>query len=370
MKQWMTSTSGPNQKTPMPSSMPSSTPSRGSQFQSGDLTRVFVTNPDDKLVGVLVTIFDGNSYDDMFRTVQPTTVPGERINTYSVGCSPIVELPKYVSSSEPLTNEVWQGLVDDLRQVERDSVVFNWECCSACGDHAFPSNGTMQFMGWAVDCGHTVMCSDFSLKSLILEWSEEHLGPSPFIQLPDGCNSQFKIEFFPTQLQQTGVPQQLQVVGDLCLENGFAVVQAMSNTILYTIKPDVGTSRYTLKVLTVVSQHDGGQPADDQKCSIVSESSDVMKRGFAGHVMLNYESGGQLVTSMGHWIELTRINTSLEAVMRTAAKNFGDDEVSDFRREYEMQATDNDRYECIQRRSKAMVSKSMPSQMKCRTKYG
>merc|ERR1712137_1367362 len=182
-------------------------------------------------------------------------------------------------------------------------------------------------------------------------------GPNPFIQLPTGCNSQFKIEFFPTQLQQEGVPQQLQVVGDLCTENGFAVVQAMSNTILYTLKPDrKGTSRYTLNVLTVVSEHDGGRLSEDrQKCSIVSESSDVMKSGFAGHVMLNYDSGGQLVTSMGHWIELTRINTSLEAVLRVAQHNFGQSELALLQEDLGMQNSDRDREECMQKWAKKHI---------------
>merc|ERR1711879_682535 len=273
-------------------------------------------------------------------------------------------------------------LVEDIQSVEADSVVFNWECCSGCGDNCFPGcsiparqrapqqgSPTMLLMGLALRRGHTVMCSDFSLKSLLAEWSEQHLGPNPFKQVGQ-CNHQFKLEFIPSDLQGEDVPQQLQVVGELCTERGEAVVSALSNTIVYTVKPDrQATDVYDLKVLTIVSDFASTSAPipDHMKCSVGNGSN--QKRGAAGHVVLTYKSGGQLVTSMGHWIELSRIDTSLDAVMRAAEHNFGAEEVADFQREYAMQRTDSARYECVQRHSKAMVSKSMPSQMKCRTKF-
>merc|ERR1712151_426598 len=185
-----------------------------------------------------------------------------------------------------------------------------------------------------------------------------------------GCDHQFKLEFIPSELQQEFVPQQLQVVGELCTEKGEAVVTALSDTILYTVKPDrQATDLYDLKVLTIVSDFAGGsgQISDHMKCSVGNGTN--QKRGAAGHVVLTYKSGGQLVTSMGHWIELSRIDTSLDAVMRAAAHNFGAAEVADFQREYAAQTTEAERYECVQKRSKALVSKSMPSQMRCRTKF-
>lgn len=89
---------------------------------------------------------------------------------------------------------------------------------------------TMQAMGFALRSGFTVMCSDFSLKSLIHEWSEEHLGPNPFLKVGE-CDSQFCLEFVPSELQHEDVPQQLQVVGELCADKGKAVVNAMGCTI-------------------------------------------------------------------------------------------------------------------------------------------
>jgi len=226
----------------------------------------------------------------------------------------------------------------------------------------------MQFMALALRRGHTVMCSDFSLKSLIFEWSEEHLGPNPFVKVGE-CSDQFQLEFVPSDLQHEDVPQQLQVVGELCKDQGKAVVTALGGTILYTVNPKrQKTAQYDLKVLTVATAHGGMYPVtQDMMCSIGEGESE--RKGVAGHVTLTYSSGGQLVTSMGHWIELTRINTSLESVLRVAAHEFGDDEVRDMQREYASMGTDAERFECVQRRASSMVQKSVPTRMKCRTKF-
>merc|ERR1719160_135261 len=108
----------------------------------------------------------------------------------------------------------------------------------------------MEFMALVVHRGHTVLCSDFSLKSLIHEWSEQHLGPNPFIKVGE-IDRQFQLEFVPSDLAHEDVPQQLQVVGELCRDEGKAIVSAMADTILYTVDPKrAKTGMYDLKVLT------------------------------------------------------------------------------------------------------------------------
>jgi len=351
-------------------------------------------NLEHRLVGVIVTIFEGSSYDAMFREVRPTTVPGERISTYSISCSQVGKLHVFLASLVPIPEDqaMWRSLVEDVRQVPTDSVVFNWECCSGCGDHSFPCPGgscsqqtenqepqatspstTMQFMGFALRSSFTVMCSDFSLKSLIFDWSEEQLGPNPFVKVGE-CSSQFCLDFIPSELQNEDVPQQLQVVGELCADKGKAVVSAMGGTIVYTVNPNhKKTDLYDLKVLTVVTDC-GCQIPDNMKCAVGDHSgwwpfSQGQKRGAAGHVTLTYAEGGQLVTSMGHWIELTRVDASVESVMRTAMHNFGGDEADNFRRGYEAQLTEEDRSMWVQSNCQRYVTQSAPSRMKTRTKY-
>jgi len=327
---------------------------------------------DDKLVGVVVSIFSGCSYDPMFREVEPSTVPGERISTYSIGCRQVKLLHDYLVAAMPVP-DAWAGLVEDLRSVEPDSVIFNWECCDAVDKSGFPrcqdaptDDITMRFIGLALQNGFTVMCSDFSLKALITDWSEELLGPNPFLNIGE-TSGQVTLKFQASDLQNDEVPQQLQVVGQLCSERGSAVVQTLGGTIVYTVNPKrAATDAYTMKVLTVVSDLSSRVP-EHMQCSV--GEGDSVKRGAAAHVTLTYASGGQIITSMAHWIELTKIDTSVEAVMRTAAQEFGAAEVQSFQDEMNCLATEADRYECLQKRSKQLISKSAPTRMKQRTKF-
>lgn len=389
---------------------------------------------DDKLVAVVVTISNGSSYDEMFREHQPATVLGERVSTYSLDSCKVRDFYQYLSGTWTVASHQvgWRQLIDDISQVAADSVTFNWECCSGCSDSSFPccngssrrplgrlmertmsmtsANPAMNLMGLALRKGFTVMCSDFSLKALIAEWSEEQLGPNPFVKM-GSCSDQFQLEFLPEDLKNEEVPQQLQVVGELCAEQGKAVVTAMSDTIVYTVNPRRSpTDLYRLKILTVVGDYDGrgslAQSGDDDLCdqsefnhceqqleqnavSVLQNSSqtqqkqnrlpeammcsvgegDKAKRGMAGHVTLTYKSGGQLVTSMGHWIELTRIDTSLDGVLRVARRNFGMHEMETLQAEMDLQTTDYEREECVQTWAKNHISKSVPSRMKCRTKF-
>lgn len=432
-------------------------------------------NLNDKLVGVVVTIFEGSSYDEMFREIRPETVPGERVSTYSIGCRDVKLLHDFLSAVAPIPEDqpLWRCLVDDINHVSADSVTFNWECCSACGDRCFPcqdtdidSNAsdaplaqsqeswhcatctlenaaslsicaacntarppeqdsaenqaswrctactleneatasscvvcdsarpptlqfesdltlgesqrqrsqyepsqTMEFMALAVSRGHTVMCSDFSLKSLIHEWSEQHLGPNPFIKVGE-VSDQFELAFVASDLAHEDTPQQLQVVGELCRDQGKAVVKALGGTILYTVDPKRSkTGLYDLKVLTVVTGTSDGLPnlTEEMKCSI--GEGEGVRKGAAGHVTLTYQSGGQLVTSMGHWIELTRIDTNLDSVLRAAEHNFGAVEAADFRQEYYSKSSSFERSECLQKRAHKLVQQSVPTKMKCRTKF-
>jgi hypothetical protein len=350
----------------------------------------------DKLVGVILTIYNGSSYDEMFRKKKPETVSGQSVRTYVMSSVDAGQLHAYLSDAPiPQDQVLWQQLVEDMQRVSADGVVLNWECCSGCGDRNFPSStydgnfideafepepeaqaqcrpcgpasATMHLIGEVLRRGHTVICSDFSLKSLIWEWSEEHLGPNPFLKM-GGCDGKFQLDFDPADLKNDEVPQQLQVVGELCKDRGFAHVIAMADTIVYTVNPQrPHTDLYSLKVLTVATKHSGTQIPEHMKCSI--GQGDRRKRGTAGHVSLTYASGGQLIASMSHWIELTRVHTSFEEVCRVAAGDFGDSERGSFCEEYDNLPTQAEKDRCVQRRARSLISKSVPTRLKEKTKY-
>ena len=58
-------------------------------------------------------------------------------------------------------------------------------------------------------------------------------------------------------------------------------------------------------------------------------------KGTAGHVLLKYKSGGLLLTSMGHWIELLKIDTSDTTFFKVARETFGDAYANDLQIQYE-----------------------------------
>lgn len=85
-------------------------------------------------------------------------------------------------------------------------------------------------------------------------------------------------------------------------DGGKCHVAAMGGTILYSVDHTVKTDFYDLKILTVASNV---QVTEEKiKCRVGE------KVGSAGHVLLSYKSGGHLLTSMGHWIELMKVDTS------------------------------------------------------------
>ena len=58
-------------------------------------------------------------------------------------------------------------------------------------------------------------------------------------------------------------------------------------------------------------------------------------RGTAGHVLLKYKTGGLLLTSMGHWIELLKIDTSETTFFKVARETFGDEYAASLQVQYD-----------------------------------
>lgn len=60
-------------------------------------------------------------------------------------------------------------MIKNVKQLDPDCVVFNWECCSNYGGSNFPEgkDHLFDFVKFVIDKGHMTMFSDFSLKALI-----------------------------------------------------------------------------------------------------------------------------------------------------------------------------------------------------------
>lgn len=47
------------------------------------------------------------------------------------------------------------------------------------------------------------------------------------------------------------------------------------------------------------------------------------KKGTVGHALLKYKTGGILLLSAGHWIELSNLNVEINNLEEVAMKNYG-----------------------------------------------
>lgn len=149
-----------------------------------------------------------------------------------------------------------------------------------------------------------VMCSNFSLKALIKQWSEDRFGPNPFVKIGE-FGGTMRLDFDAARVAECPSAQ-LQRAGCLC-EGGSATVKALGGTIAYTVDAGVSksTNAYRLEVLTVATEMPGvstASLAQERTC----QAGD--REGAAGHVLLKYPSGGLLLVSASHWVELARFD--------------------------------------------------------------
>jgi hypothetical protein len=305
---------------------------------------------------VIVTICEGGSYDDLYRTVEQTSPsPDHSVALFEASFTDL-ELISSGNRSNPIVSEV----VGAIALVEPQSVVFNFECCGGCRGSScwqrsvITESSTMQFLKWALQQKHVVMFGDFSLMALISNWSEKVLGPNPFVDIGT-CDTEMTLKFNPETL--LACPNaQLQNVGRMCNE-GTSILHAMSGTIVYTVNPfKSDTPAYKLTVLTLATAH--------QSLSLQSAAYPAVTvgeySGTAGHVMLEYPSGGVIFASAGHWIELNRIDANEEGVLQAARLQLGEEYYSELQENLRSARDDEERDMYIQRSCQRVVQSSAP----------
>jgi len=317
------------------------------------------TDPKLELVAVIVTIYENSSYDPLFRQVPQKSDDG-RISVWQ--CDPsrikdilrVLKTEKTEESDKPELGE----LVKEIKEVDPENVVFNWECCGAFSDSGFGDfkSDIIDLMSYLISKGYMLMFSDFAMKALIADWNESLLGPNPFIKV-GVFGSSFDLKFKPASLKESPSVQ-LQKVGELC-ESGNACVHAMSSTIVFTIdwhKAD--TNKYKLEVLTVATRMDGFQVESMQnKCSIDEH------KGAAGHVVLKYPSGGTMLCSCGHWVELSKLDVNTASLLSVAESRYGASYRSNIESELQS-ASIQDRDEVVQKYARQFVQESAPCKVK------
>jgi hypothetical protein len=284
--------------------------------QTNDSELEIIPQPGGKdlpIVSVIVTICGGSSYDNIFRQI-PQEAPNGRISVYGLNPSSVEKLYNYMQIEKPTVSSedaLFSQLLSEIASVDKDSVLFNWECCSLWGEsgnYSFQPTITIEFMGFLLKRGHMVMCSDFAVKALINDWKESKLGPRLFSNVGE-CDNAIELKF-KAQVLKDCPSAQLNIVGDLCPE-GKACIHALGGTVVVGLDQALSdTNDFKLNVLTIATNM-------DYRDGPLAYSIDGQK-GTIGHALLEYPSGGILLISAGHWIELSNLNVNIDGLKKVA----------------------------------------------------
>jgi hypothetical protein len=216
-------------------------------------------------------------------------------------------------------NEIAEArkIVDIIHKFSNKNVIFNFECCSHLENHMFPQNKQrkkiiMNFIAQLVRHGYTLVFADFSVFSLINEWStcsnvgfaSMLLGECPFMIHKEKCNQCMHLEYAVDELIGSPIPQ-LQVLGKLS-ETGTCQLRAMEGTVVFG-KKEVCNPICLVSVYTTVTKYDTFTCC---KNSGVCSAVGIKETGFIGHAVATYPEGGKLILSAGHFCELSKIHTS------------------------------------------------------------
>lgn len=271
------------------------------------------------ILSVIVTISAGSSYDNLFREV-PQVAQSGRISLYSLNMDRIDEFSQHLMDFQSSKIDEIKNLGNEMEEVSPDAVLFNFECCSSCStnNYHFPQKGsTIKLINYLLERGHMVMCSDFAVRALVNDWGRK-LGPNPFVILGE-CRNFIELSFSPKALEESH-SKQLQMVGQLCPTGQTFIDDVWPRTVVFGIDTKkIENELYTLSVLTILSNTAGYDINSKKEYSWTIED----KTGPVGHVLLKYKTGGMLLLSAGHWIELSNLNVNIHNLEEVALRNYG-----------------------------------------------
>ncbi len=313
------------------------------------------------VVSVIVTICSGSSYDPLFSS-KPQKAPEGKVHLYtldpnlSLGVLDALE-GKPTSNQFKEVEDTLKKLVEDVKSVSAESVLFNYECCSGFCSSSKKSivrkEDNMKLIKFILDRKSMLMFSDFAVEALINDWDAHLLGPNPFKKLGE-CSTGMELNFIPNELKESSSVQ-LQLVGQLC-EKGSMKIHALSGTVVFGFKDEKKKNfpEFDCQLLTVVTKAGGFN--DLTNCEIAA------KRGTIGHVILNYKSGGSILLSSGHWIEMTKFDVDLGNLEKVAETYGGDFQMQYQNISKDKNVNDSQKYGMFQEMANCMIQQSAPCQ--------
>jgi hypothetical protein len=100
------------------------------QHAEGGQLRLLNDKPEDKdkkVVAVIVTLCTGGSYDHLFTSVEQKSMEGTKVEVYAADSHYLNSLAEAFSGKPK--DDVAIKLMESIKKVDPDCVVFNWECC-------------------------------------------------------------------------------------------------------------------------------------------------------------------------------------------------------------------------------------------------
>ncbi|PRP87540.1 hypothetical protein PROFUN_00751 [Planoprotostelium fungivorum] len=261
------------------------------------------------LMAVIVTISSGNSYDQLFQQQKQTPPEGGRVSLWSLPLNRknMEDLRTSLDDQQNIPASL-RELFDDLQQVPSSFAVFNFESV----DVAWNKDLVLKLTDWP-----SPRPADSSTM-----WDPKIMGICPFKQVSK-YSSNCELRFSSGILRECPSAQ-LVTVGQLC-EGGEAHVHAMGGTIAYAPLKGVNlTAAPTLQILTVLTKANGCKPnitSDDCELATIREHKGYRVETVSAGPY--YHTGGNLLLSLCHWVELSHLSTTEEDVFKAFAANQG-----------------------------------------------
>jgi hypothetical protein len=339
--------------------------SRSSNGSVKELT--FGSSVENEIVGMVVTMCSGSTYDGVFKSIEQKAGEGERVAVYSCMNVTPTKLLEGIQHGVFGEDAVLQKMLAEIACLEPGTVVFNWECCSGFSNDRFveddQNNPTIILMAYLLEKGFMVQCCDFSAGALIKCWDKKYLGSNPFIKAGT-FSDQVTLKFDSDYLKQNEDSAQLQMVGELC--KGGATLHALGGTVAFTVDKKVKPAKWdSVEVLTVATRL-GDKDASAFPPSCCSTKSGLS--GMAGHAIVRYPSGGRLLVGCPHWIELSNVNVKEDHLLKVAEKRYGTNYASEMKTKL-MSASICERQQMCDSLGGEFIKQSAPQKYKSSSKW-
>lgn len=338
--------------------------------------RIFTQDWDTKPpCAVIVTIHSLGSYDKLFRSVPQHSPDTEHsVALFEMDYDTVPKFLTFFATNGQYEDETdrlaMQQVVEAINQVDPCSVVFNFECCTYCARKGFQDlhGKLVRFLKILLDRGYMAMFADFSLKSLIADWNSGILGPNPFQEVGT-CKGKMVLAFDSNQLLDSDSCAQLQALGRINKAGVHtAELECMSNTFVFTLKDEDRYAarsssdpppKYDLEVLSIACSFEQSRfPNAFDDYRLLKKGNHV---GYAGHVMLTYRnSGGRILVSGGHWIELTHIDVDEEYTVNAIQQQFGTEFAKQLKVDLASSPTEEGRQHFLQESVRQLIQSTAP----------